>query len=223
MSVKPILQAKKLTKTFYTPDPMPLIKGIDLEVQAGECVAIVGKSGDGKTTLLHLLGLLDDPTSGECLIEGVAANRWNRSELRRHAIGFVFQAFHLLEELSPLENLLIAAKIRRENVSKGGEVYQKAHALLEQFGLGKRVHFATKLLSGGEKQRVALARALLPSPPLILADEPTGNLDVESGAFIQEELLNLRKSGKAVVIVTHDDQFAKKADRTLRLQQGVLQ
>ncbi len=222
MTSKPLLRAKSLTKTFFTPDPMPLIRGVDLEVHPGECVAIVGKSGDGKTTLLHLLGLLDEPTSGECWIEGKLANRTNRSHLRRHSIGFVFQAFHLLEELSPLENILMAAKIRREDVSKGSAAYKRACDLLEGFGLGQRINFATKLLSGGEKQRVALARALLSSPPLILADEPTGNLDAESGAFIQETLLALRNEGKAVVIVTHDDTFAKKADRRLRLQHGVV-
>ena len=219
---KTVLSAKALKKTFYTPDPMPLIRGVDLEVESGECVAIVGKSGDGKTTLLHLLGLLDEPTSGECRILGELATKHNRSKLRRHSIGFVFQAFHLLEELNPLENLLMGAKVRRENVCKGSETYKRACDLLESFGLGERINFSTKLLSGGEKQRVALARALLSSPELILADEPTGNLDAENGAFIQEQLLSLRKQGKAVVVVTHDEAFAKKADRSLRLQKGLL-
>ncbi len=116
----------------------------------------------------------------------------------------------------------MGAKVRRENVSRGSDTYKRACDLLERFGLGERINFSTKLLSGGEKQRVALARALLSSPELILADEPTGNLDAENGAFIQEQLLSLRNEGKAVVVVTHDEAFAKKADRSLRLDKGIL-
>jgi lipoprotein-releasing system ATP-binding protein len=216
------LKVRNLKKTFYAPSPIPLIRGVDLDIERGECVAILGRSGDGKTTLLHLLGLLDQPTEGEIFIDGEKASKWNSAALRRKSIGFVFQAFHLLEELSPIENLLMASKIRREETKRGSANYKRAEELLEAFGLKDRLDFSTKLLSGGEKQRVALARALLSSPPLILADEPTGNLDSVNAAFIQETLLSLSKNGTAVVVVTHDEQFAKKADRSLRLSQGVL-
>lgn len=218
-----ILQARGLYKTFQGQTPIPLLRGIDLDIFAGDTVAICGRSGEGKTTLLHLLGTLDTPCKGSICIAGHKSRFWNRTALRRHHLGFVFQAFHLLDDETALDNVLMPLKLARHNVSRGTAAWLAAVELLEQVGLQERIHTPTRLLSGGEKQRVALARALITNPALILADEPSGNLDSETAGIIHTLLLDgIRKRNAALLVVTHDAPLASLCSRRLTLQSGKL-
>jgi lipoprotein-releasing system ATP-binding protein len=172
---KIILKARNIRKTYYNPSTVNVLSGIDLDVCAGEAVAIKGRSGEGKTTLLHVLGTLEKPCSGVLEINGQTLSTFNKSRIRNQNMAFIFQSFHLLEDYTALENVLIPARIARKNTSAGSEPYRRGLHLLESVGLADRAHFHTKLLSGGEKQRVAIARALCNDPDLIFADEPSGN------------------------------------------------
>ena len=202
---------------------LEVLRGIDLEVRAGEIVALVGPSGAGKSTLLHVAGLLEPPDEGEVTISGESAGTLNddgRTRLRRHNIGFVYQYHHLLAEFSALENIvvpqLIAGLERRKARSRAEE-------LLKTLGLAERWNHRPGKLSGGEQQRVAIARALANAPRLLLADEPTGNLDPTTAAGVFSELLQLaRGAGLAAVVATHNPILAASLDRTLRLEYGVL-
>ena len=208
-----ILKATKISKSFKTPVVVRVLGEISLEVDAGETVAITGKSGEGKTTLLHILGTLETPTTGEVEICGEKAS----AKLRNEQIGFIFQAYNLLEEYTVLENVLMPAKIGKKEKRK------EALALLEEVGLSHRLHFPAKLLSGGEKQRVALARAFLNDPALILADEPSGNLDHANSHMIYDLLLNAaKKRNKALVVVTHDQELASLCQKHYSLMDGKL-
>ena len=199
----------------------PVVDGVDLDVLPGELVAVVGRSGSGKSTLLHLLGGLDRPTAGEVRLLGAPLH--GRSErrlaaLRARGIGFVFQAFHLVPELSAWENALLPARVARD--AAAGRT--RLHALFERLelaGLERRLPID---LSGGEQQRVAVARALVMDPPLILADEPTGNLDERAGDEVMALLRAAVDARRAVVVVTHDDRHAAGADRVLTLRDGRL-
>jgi ABC-type lipoprotein export system ATPase subunit len=201
---------------------MRVLDGADLDVARRELVAVVGRSGSGKSTLLHLLGGLDRPDAGSIEIGGArleALDERGLTELRRQAIGFVFQSFHLLPELSGLENVLLPARLARN----GGGAPARARRLLDELGLA---HVAGRLpasLSGGEQQRLAVARALVNDPALVIADEPTGNLDEESGAAVLGLLRAAADGGRAVVLVTHDPAAGSIADRALRLRDGRLE
>jgi len=221
--VKKILEAKDICKSFSGPAETTVLSGISLTVFAGESVAITGKSGEGKSTLLHILGTLEEPTSGEIVFGEIKPTAQNISWIRSRYVGFIFQAFNLLDDYTVLENVLMPAKIARTETRKGSLAYNRALELLEEVGLEKRSDFPAKLLSGGEKQRAAIARALCNDPELILADEPSGNLDHRHSAAVHELLIaGAKKRGKALVIVTHDKELAALCGRTHNLMDGRL-
>ncbi len=198
--------------------PIPVLAGVTCDIRRGEWVALVGASGSGKTTLMHLLGALDKPTSGTIACLGIPWRGAVANRLRKRQIGFVFQSYHLLTELSALENVALPACGWGD---PRGAARQRAEALLRRFGLGDRLPHRPLELSGGEQQRVAIARALINNPQIILADEPTGNLDAEAAANIMDILAELHHSeGKTIVMVTHDQQCAAHADRILTLNHG---
>jgi lipoprotein-releasing system ATP-binding protein len=220
-----VLEARGVTKTFQDGDgsPVPVLTGLDFQLAAGEFVAIVGASGAGKSTLLHLLGALDRPTAGAVLLEGT--NLESRTDqalagIRNRRIGFVFQFHHLLRDFTALENvampLLIAGVADRE--ANG-----RAAAVLHQFGLDDRSGFYPGQLSGGERQRIAVARAVATEPAVVLADEPSGNLDPTNAGILHQVFASLRaRFNTAVVVATHNADLAARADRVLRLEHGVL-
>lgn len=217
------LEAVDLHKSFREPALVTILRSVSLKVYKGESVAIMGRSGEGKSTLLHILGTLESPSQGTLRIANQPATRFNRSRLRNEHIGFVFQSFHLLEDYSVLDNVLMPARIGRRPLGSSSAPYARAVELLTRVGLVDRLHFPTKLLSGGEKQRVAIARALCNNPDLILADEPSGNLDRANALIVHELLLNAsRGEGKALIIVTHDEELASLCDRRLVLREGTL-
>ena len=202
---------------------LEVLRGVDLSIAQGERVAVVGASGCGKTTLLQLLGGLDTPTRGWVELKGrnlSAMRPGERGTERNRNIGFVYQFHHLLPEFNAVENVAMPLLIRR---SPASEAMQAAREVLEQVGLGERLGHRPAKLSGGERQRVAVARALITRPSIVLADEPTGNLDPESGEQVFELLLELnRDSGAALVVVTHDLARARRMDRVLALRDGLL-
>jgi len=198
-----------------------VLKGINLTIAHGELIAVVGASGAGKSTLLHILGLLDRPTKGTVLFEGQDLFQLSESaqaEFRNRRIGFVFQFHHLLPEFTALENACMPALIQRRLPQ---EVEHEAISILQEVGLGARLHHKPGELSGGEQQRVAVARALLQKPDLVLADEPTGNLDTHTGDSLFHLMRELNKSrGTTFVIVTHNDKLSSQADRIVYMQDG---
>ena len=214
-----VVRASGLMKTFGSGRAaVRVLRGVDLEAAAGELLVVVGRSGSGKSTLLHLLGGLDRPDAGTVEVDGVRLDHTGEAALarvRRLKVGFVFQAFHLLPELSGLENVLLPARLARDRRAALG-----AWALVEELGLAGVAERLPAALSGGEQQRLAIARALVNDPPLVLADEPTGNLDAESGAQVLELLARVARAGKAVVVVTHERSLVERADRVLRLEAG---
>lgn len=206
---------------------VPVLHGVDMEVEHGELVAIVGASGSGKSTLLHVIGLLDAPDSGSVSLEGRRIDDQpdrRRDELRNKTFGFIFQFYHLLPELSALENVMMPQMIRHgfwSFLKERRRVRLEATALLERVGLGHRLHHLPTELSGGEMQRTAIARALAGGPEVLLADEPTGNLDAATGQGVLELLRDLnRERGLTMIMVTHDAQIAQQADRVVRLAEG---
>ncbi len=215
-----LLKATNLHKSYHYPLLVELLHGINLEVHAGESAAIVGRSGEGKSTLLQILGTLEDACKGDLTIAGHAVTSTNKSYIRNQLIGFVFQSFHLLEDYSAIENVLMPAKIARKKMSKNNLDY--GLHLLERVGLADRAHFSTKLLSGGEKQRVALARSLCNDPKIIFADEPSGNLDRHTAELIHQLLLEFVQEDKALILVTHDWELAKLCTNRYELKNGTL-
>ena len=196
------------------------LAGIDLSVPAGQFVAIVGPSGSGKSTLLNILGCLDRPTAGRYELDGTDVSTFDderASDFRNRRIGFVFQSFHLLPRLSVLENVLLPRRFLREPAP---DIEGRAHALLERIGLGQRKDHRPEQLSGGQMQRVAIARALLMRPALLLADEPTGNLDSRSAADVLGMIDKVHARGQTVILVTHDHDVAARAQRRVQVRDG---
>lgn len=204
--------------------PLVVLRNVNLELSPGEALAIMGPSGSGKSTLLHLLGTLDDPTTGHIYLDGKNPFSFSPPELaafRNQQVGFVFQDHHLLQQCSALENVLIPTLRSKENKS---EAEKRARALLERVGLGERCDYRPAELSGGERQRVALARSLVNRPRLVLADEPTGNLDRRTATTVTDLLLELhREEGNLLVVVTHSQELAKRFSRKTELIDGTLQ
>jgi len=213
------LEAKQLHKAFYNPNKVSILDGVDLTVHQGETVAIMGRSGEGKSTLLQILGTLDSACKGSLTILDQAVTRYNKSKIRNCNLAFVFQSFHLLDDYTALENILLPASIGRHSIEAGSPAYVRGCELLEHVGLSDRAHFNTKLLSGGEKQRVAIARALCNDPEIILADEPSGNLDRQTAHLIHSLLLTFAKErNKSLIVVTHDEELAALCDTRYQLE-----
>ncbi len=197
-----------------------VLDGLDLDLSAGELVAVTGRSGSGKSTLLNVVGALDRVDSGVVEVGGVridGAPERVLAPLRRDRIGFVFQAFHLLPELTGLENVLLPARLDGR-----GPSLERGHELVRRLGLGDAAERLPTVLSGGEQQRLAIARALVNDPELVLADEPTGNLDADSGEVVLELLRAIADEGRAILLVTHEREATRRADRVLRLESGRL-
>ena len=218
------VEIQGLTKTFFHGgNRLDILRGIDLTLEAGEMVAVVGASGAGKSTLLHCLGTLDLPSGGRILFNGRDVTRLSPSQLadfRNHSIGFVFQFHHLLPEFTALENAMMPALIQR---MPRGEAEARAREILGRVGLSMRLMHRPGELSGGEQQRVALARALILGPSLILADEPTGNLDTRTGDEIHELFFELnRERGTTMLVVTHNPELAKRMPRVVHMIDGVI-
>jgi len=219
-----LIALKELTKTYRMGEvDIPALRGVSVEIEKGEFVAIMGASGSGKTTLLNLLGCLDRPTSGQYLFEGEDISRHSEDELaqiRNQKIGFVFQSFNLLSRTAAQENvempLLYGPKVPAR------EKHERSKTMLERVGLGERMHHHPSQLSGGQQQRVAIARALINQPPLILADEPTGNLDTKSSKEIMAVFQELNAEGITIIMVTHEDDIARYAKRSIHMRDGVV-
>ncbi len=220
-----VIKARDLCRTFMSGGrPLEVLSGVDLDIGARAFVAVVGPSGSGKTTLLGLLAGLDRPTAGSVVLDGcdlATMTEDERARFRVNHIGFVFQTFHLLPTLTALENVLVPAELAGKGRGAARRVRETARDLLDRVGLADRAHHYPVQLSGGERQRVALARAFANQPRVLFADEPTGNLDAETGArvvAIMEELN--RSAGTTLVLVTHDTDLAARADRIVRLAGG---
>jgi lipoprotein-releasing system ATP-binding protein len=222
MSDERVAELSGINKIYGDGVPTPVLFDIDLSIGPGEFVAIVGASGSGKTTLLNILGLLDTPTSGDVLIGGRHAARLTEDEravLRRDYLGFIFQFHYLLPEFTALENALMPCRVRGRAVEEARR--ERVQGLMQEVGLGERLHHRPSQLSGGELQRVAIVRALANDPVLVLADEPTGNLDSRNSRAVFDLMWGLgRSTEKAFLMVTHDEGFASRADRVIHLVDG---
>ena len=216
----PVVELHDVGRTFAGPPEVEVLRSVDLRIVAGEYVSIVGPSGSGKSTLLHLLGLLDRPTRGMYLLDGHDTRELSdgqRAEMRGSRIGFVFQAFHLLPHRTTTENVSLAELYRP--VDRAGRD-ERAREMLRRVGLGHRLDVFPETLSGGERQRVAIARALLGDPSLLLADEPTGNLDSVSSVSILDLFGELHRSGITLVVITHDTMVSARAQRRISMTDG---
>jgi putative ABC transport system ATP-binding protein len=219
-----IIQTIELCKTYGMGDiQVKALQAVNLEIHAGEFVAIMGPSGSGKSTLMNILGCLDRPTSGQYLLAGEDVSHLDKTQLahiRNRRIGFVFQSYNLLPRTSALENVMLPMLYNRDNHVSEVEQRDRALQALESVGLADRIHHQPQELSGGQSQRVAIARALVNDPVLLLADEPTGNLDSRSGEEIMRVLAKLNDQGSTIVMVTHEDDIAAFAQRTIHLLDG---
>ncbi|HWE03902.1 MAG TPA: ABC transporter ATP-binding protein [Tepidisphaeraceae bacterium] len=228
---KTILRAAAVQKFYRSgEETLSILRGVDLNVRTGEFIAIEGRSGSGKSTLLHILAGLDSPNGGTVQFNGVnivAISDRNLAKIRNREFGFVFQFYHLLPELNVLENTMLSPMIEFSTLgfrARAADLRKRAADLLNQLGLGHRLKHRSSQLSGGERQRVAIARALMNDPKVLFADEPTGNLDFETGRQIMAVLEDLhRRQGQTIIMVTHDRSLALKADRVLILRNGKLE
>ncbi|EAH6725758.1 ABC transporter ATP-binding protein [Campylobacter coli] len=214
--MKELIQIKNLSKKF---GKVKALDNINLNIYKGEWLAIMGPSGSGKSTLLNILSLMDDPSSGKYILDNEDLEQINKEQkitLRREKIGLIFQQFHLIPYLSALENVMLS-QYYHSSVDE-----EDAKAVLEKVGLSHRLSHLPSQLSGGEQQRVCIARALINNPEILLADEPTGNLDEANEKIVLETLQKLKNEGKTIVLITHNPELAKFADRTLILQHGIL-
>ena len=221
----PILRTDEVHKTYYIGKrAVKVLHGVSLTIARGETVSIMGASGAGKSTLLHILGGLDQPDSGDVFFENASLRKMSparRAAFRAARCGFIFQSYHLLPELDVLQNALLPSMAVKR---AGGDMKDRARGLLEQLGLGARLDHRPAELSGGEQQRVAIARALINSPDLILADEPTGNLDSHTGENILNSLFNLAQAdGRTLIMVTHNEDVARRCQRQMVLKDGTLE
>jgi len=219
-----ILKAVEIKKNYIDGERvLEVLCGVNLELNKGDCIAIMGASGAGKSTLLHILGGLDFPTDGSVIANEIDLKNISENQLaeyRNKKIGFVFQFHHLLPEFSALENVFLPSLIRG---NKKGQLIERAKLLLQQVGLGDRLNHLPSQLSGGEQQRVAIARALMNNPDIILADEPTGNLDEKTSDAVMNDLINIiRTNQKSLIIVTHEHKIAEMMDKIFLLKDGVL-
>jgi putative ABC transport system ATP-binding protein len=216
-----LLSLTDITRTFIQGDQrIEVLKGISMQVRAGEFLALLGTSGSGKSTLMHILGLLDRPSSGTFLLNGRDVSRMDDdglSELRNRTIGFIFQSFYLIPYASTLDNVLLPGLYSPTPTSR---LRDRARDLLTQVGLGERMHFKPSQLSGGQQQRVAIARALINDPDILLADEPTGQLDSNTSKEIMALMTDINKQGKTVILVTHDEDTAVVAKRKIYMKDG---
>ncbi len=226
----PVLATTNLHKSYRVGNStLHVLRGVEMELHTGQVTALMGSSGSGKSTLLQLLGLMDSCNQGQILLRGRCIHNLRAgaaAKVRAQELGFVFQQFQLIQELSALENVLLPRRIARglSWFSNRGQERLRANAVLKEVGLGDRCRHRPHQLSGGEQQRVAIARALVSSPPVLLADEPTGNLDRQTGNDVLDLLLNLaRTRGTAMLLATHDKQIAARCDRILHLEDGQLQ
>jgi putative ABC transport system ATP-binding protein len=218
----PVVELRSVARSFAGPPEVHAVRDVNLKIEAGEYVSVVGPSGSGKSTLLHLIGLLDRPTTGEYLLNGrdtAKASERERATVRGSQIGFVFQAFHLLPQRSVLDNVAIGAVYQGVPTR---ERRRRAAAVLERVGLGHRLNFSPRTLSGGERQRVAVARALVSTPALLLADEPTGNLDSVSSNTLLDVFDELHTAGMTIAVITHDEAVSRRAQRGVRIVDGRL-
>ena len=224
MNEKTIIQTLDLTKIYGMGDAtVAALDGVSLEIKAGEFVAIMGPSGSGKSTLMHILGCLSRPTSGQYILDGQDISEMSKKELalvRNRKLGFIFQAYNLLPRTTALRNVMMPMLYDRDRNLNDEEGEEKALKMLEMVGLGDRVHHQPQELSGGQQQRVAIARALINDPVLIIADEPTGNLDSHSGREILNLLHTLHQQGVTIVMVTHDSITAEYTQRVIHLADG---
>lgn len=221
----PLLEAENLQKVFYeAKEPFELFHSVSLSIFPHDTISCIGRSGEGKTTLLHMLGGLESTTSGSVLVMGKSLQEWDLDVLRNGTFGYIFQAFHILDDMDVLENVLLPARIARKSVHRSSLYYERARYLLARVGLENRASMKAQWLSGGEKQRVAIARALVMDPAIIFADEPTGNLDSVTAAGVSDllfETVSFEK--KALFLVTHQEDLAARCQHKYHLHRGTLE
>ena len=219
-----IIKTNQLKRSFSLgSETVEALKGIDLEVSKGEFISIMGPSGSGKTTLMNIIGCLDTPTSGEYLLNNQPVNNFNDDELariRNKEIGFVFQSFHLLAKNSALNNVLLPMKYAGADLE---EAELRARHVLDQVGLSDRINHGPSELSGGQQQRVAIARALVNKPSMIIADEPTGNLDSKTGDYVMRLFKELNEEGQTIILITHEEDIANQSKRIINIKDGLIE